>query len=221
MLPTSFINYWKPKLGNTLRLTAYDGIIVIVQLERIDGEIYLANGWEEFFYHHNLQDGYVVVFESNENSMLNMRIFDHSRVEITYGSNYEVDDDDLNMDNPAFEVKLSLDHNNHREIIVYTKKVCKTSFAKTCAKCSNPRLFTSLLGYHRKFKRKWYLTDLDDRNTPSEKRQENVEKSIHTNSLEENPLPPANRALFKSSNDASNSNVTSDINPFAPKQKIE
>ncbi|XP_022862082.1 uncharacterized protein LOC111382368 [Olea europaea var. sylvestris] len=86
--------------------------ITTVQLERIEGEIYLANGWEEFFDHHNLQDGYVVVFESNGNSMLNMRIFDHSRAEITYDSNYEVDDDDLNMDNPAFELKLTLDHNN-------------------------------------------------------------------------------------------------------------
>ncbi|CAA2986583.1 ATP-dependent DNA helicase PIF1-like, partial [Olea europaea subsp. europaea] len=117
MLPTSFINYWELEIGNTLRLTAYGAIIVTVQLERIDGEIYLANGWEEFFDHHNLQDGYVVVFESNGNLMLNMRIFDRSRAEITYGSNYEVDDDDLNMDNPAFEVKLTLDHNNHREIV--------------------------------------------------------------------------------------------------------
>ncbi|XP_022862882.1 putative B3 domain-containing protein Os03g0621600 [Olea europaea var. sylvestris] len=120
-----FYQSLEPELGNTLRLTAYDGITVTVQLERIDGEIYLANGWEEFFDHHNLQDGYVVVFESNGDSMLNMRIFDHSRAEITYSSNYEVNDDDLNMDNSAFEVKLTLDHNNHREISIPGSTMCQ------------------------------------------------------------------------------------------------
>lgn len=45
MLPRSFVNYWRQELSDTIRLSSYDDIIVTIRLERIDGKIYLANGW--------------------------------------------------------------------------------------------------------------------------------------------------------------------------------
>ncbi|XP_022853329.1 B3 domain-containing transcription factor VRN1-like [Olea europaea var. sylvestris] len=85
MLPTSFINDWRQQLGDTIQVTAYDGIIVTIKLERVGRKIYLADGWEQFFDHHNLQDGYVLVFKYNGNSTLNMTIFDHSGLELKVG----------------------------------------------------------------------------------------------------------------------------------------
>ncbi|CAA2965506.1 Hypothetical predicted protein, partial [Olea europaea subsp. europaea] len=63
-------------------------------------------------------DDFVVVFEYNENSTFNMRIFDHSRSDVTYGSDVE-EDEALHLDNPAFEITLTLNQNNHREIVGY------------------------------------------------------------------------------------------------------
>ncbi|XP_022849853.1 B3 domain-containing transcription factor VRN1-like [Olea europaea var. sylvestris] len=118
MFPTSFVNCWRQELGDRVRLTSYDGIIVTIQLQTIDGEIYFTNGWEQFFDHHNLQDVFVVVFGYNGNSTFNMRIFDHSRSEVTYDSDIE-EDEALYLDNPVFEITLTLNQNNHREIAGY------------------------------------------------------------------------------------------------------
>ncbi|XP_022883870.1 uncharacterized protein LOC111400712 [Olea europaea var. sylvestris] len=105
------------KLGDRVRLTSYDSTIVTIQLQTIDGETYLTNGWEQFSDHHNLQDGFVVVFEYNGNSMFNMRIFDHSRSDVTYGSDFE-EDEALHLDNLAFEITLMLNQNNRLEISI-------------------------------------------------------------------------------------------------------
>ncbi|CAA2957481.1 B3 domain-containing transcription factor VRN1-like, partial [Olea europaea subsp. europaea] len=116
MLPGSFVNDWRHQLGDTIQITAYDGIIVTIQLERDNGRIYFADGWEQFFDHHNLQDAHVLVFEYNGNSIFNMTIFDHYGLEITYDSDVPEEHNVSHTDNPAFEITLTPHQNSHREI---------------------------------------------------------------------------------------------------------
>ncbi|XP_022881912.1 B3 domain-containing protein At4g01580-like [Olea europaea var. sylvestris] len=86
LLPRSFVECSGRDLGDTVRLTGYDGIICNIQLERADDNIYLGTGWPQFFDHHNLEDGYVLVFEYNGNSTFDVSIFECSGVEVTYES---------------------------------------------------------------------------------------------------------------------------------------
>ncbi|XP_022868083.1 B3 domain-containing transcription factor VRN1-like, partial [Olea europaea var. sylvestris] len=111
MLPTSFVNDWRQQLGDTIQITAYDGIIVTIKLERVNGKIYLVDGWEQFFDHHNFQDGYILVFEYNGNSTLNMTVFDHSGV--IYDSDEESQEGNTS-DNPIIEIILTPRLNSHR-----------------------------------------------------------------------------------------------------------
>ncbi|CAA2979834.1 B3 domain-containing transcription factor VRN1-like [Olea europaea subsp. europaea] len=115
MLPRSFVNDWRHQLGDTVRVTAYDGIIVTIRLERDNGRIYFEDGWEQFFDHHNLQDAHVLVFEYNGNSTFNMTIFDHSGLEVTYDSDVPEEYNASHTDNPAFEITLTPHHNSHQE----------------------------------------------------------------------------------------------------------
>ncbi|CAA3004582.1 Hypothetical predicted protein, partial [Olea europaea subsp. europaea] len=57
------------------------------------------------FDHHNLHDGYVLVFEYDEKSTFNMTIFDHSGSEVTYDFDIpeEEDNDTSHTDNPVFK----------------------------------------------------------------------------------------------------------------------
>ncbi|XP_022899195.1 B3 domain-containing protein At4g01580-like [Olea europaea var. sylvestris] len=116
MLPRFFINDWRHQLGDTVQVTAYDGIIVTIRLERDDGRIYFADGWKQFFDHHNLQDAHVLIFEYNGNSTFNMTIFDHSRLEVTYESDVPEEYNVSHTDNPAFGITLTPHHNSHRKI---------------------------------------------------------------------------------------------------------
>ncbi|XP_022865614.1 B3 domain-containing transcription factor VRN1-like [Olea europaea var. sylvestris] len=115
MLPTFFVNDWRQKFGDTIEVTAYDGIIVTIKLERVDGKIYLADGWEQFFDYHNLQNGYVLVFEYNDNVTLNMTIFDHFGLEVTYDSDEESQEGNIS-DNSIFEIILTPRFNSHMKI---------------------------------------------------------------------------------------------------------
>lgn len=163
MLPRSFVNDWRHQLGDTARVTAYDGIIVTIRLERDNGRIYFADGWEQFFDHHNLQDAHVLVFEYNENSTFNMTIFDHYGLEVTYDSDVLEEYNASHTDNLEFEITLTPHHNSHREIvsvifnisfyihffhinliqrsIIYSFMVFQDisrQFSRYLAKCSNP-----------------------------------------------------------------------------------
>ncbi|XP_022891622.1 B3 domain-containing protein At4g01580-like [Olea europaea var. sylvestris] len=117
MLPRSFVNNWRHQLGDTVRVIAYDGIIITIRLERDNGRIYFADGCEQFFDHHNLQDAHVLVFEYNGNSTFNVTIFDHSGLEVTYDSDVPEEYNASHTDNPAFEITLTPHHNSHREIV--------------------------------------------------------------------------------------------------------
>ncbi|XP_022843462.1 B3 domain-containing protein Os03g0212300-like [Olea europaea var. sylvestris] len=106
ILPRSFVNDWRHQLGDTIRL------------ERDNGRIYFVDRWEQFFYHHNLQDAHVLVFEYNGNSTFNMTIFDHSRLEVTYDFDVPEEYNVSHTDDPEFEIALIPHHNNHREICI-------------------------------------------------------------------------------------------------------
>ncbi|XP_022854625.1 B3 domain-containing protein At4g01580-like [Olea europaea var. sylvestris] len=113
MLPRSFVNDWRQQLDDTVRVTAYGGIIVTIRLERDNGRIYFADGWEQFFDHHNLQDAHVLVFECNGNSPFNMTIFDHFGLDVTYDSDVPEKYNTSHTDNSAFEITLKPHHNSH------------------------------------------------------------------------------------------------------------
>ncbi|XP_022875833.1 B3 domain-containing transcription factor VRN1-like [Olea europaea var. sylvestris] len=147
ILPTSFVNDWKQQLCDAIQVTAYDGIIIVtIKLEIVDGKIYLADGWEQFFDHHNLQDGYVLVFEYNGNFKLNMTIFDHFGLEVTYDSD-EKGQEGNTSDNPIFEITLTprLNRSDPRF----------SAIVEICAQHSDPRFSASKLGHYHKFKTKW------------------------------------------------------------------
>ncbi|XP_022893836.1 B3 domain-containing transcription factor VRN1-like [Olea europaea var. sylvestris] len=114
--PNHFVNDWRHQLRDTVRVTAYDGIIVTIQLERDNGRIYFANGWEQFFNHHNLRDAHVLVFEYNGNSTINMTIFDYSGLDVTYDSKVPKEYNVSHTYNPVFEITLTPHHNSYREI---------------------------------------------------------------------------------------------------------
>ncbi|CAA3029642.1 B3 domain-containing transcription factor VRN1-like [Olea europaea subsp. europaea] len=116
MLPRSFVNDWRHKLGDTIQVTAYDDIIVTIRSERDDGRIYFADGWEQFFDHHSLQDAHVLAFEYNGNSTFDITIFDHSGLEVTYDSDVPEEYNVSHTNNPAFEITLTPHHNSHRKI---------------------------------------------------------------------------------------------------------
>ncbi|XP_022873109.1 B3 domain-containing protein At4g01580-like [Olea europaea var. sylvestris] len=112
----SFVNHPGHQLTDTVRLIGYETIIANIRLERVDEKIYLAGGWEHFFYHHNLQDGYLLVFEYNENSTFNVMVLDHSGQEVIY--NFDIlEKDTLLIGNLVFEVTLAANHNDHRKIV--------------------------------------------------------------------------------------------------------
>ncbi|XP_022841837.1 B3 domain-containing protein Os03g0212300-like [Olea europaea var. sylvestris] len=100
--------------------SGYDGIIATIQLEIVDNEIYLTGGWELFFNHHNLQDGYVIVFEYIGNSTFKVSIFDASRLEVTYDT-YHSDPEVVKKEtfytgNPVF--RLTFRYNDNCKIYV-------------------------------------------------------------------------------------------------------
>ncbi|XP_022852284.1 putative B3 domain-containing protein Os03g0621600 [Olea europaea var. sylvestris] len=116
--PQNYNTRLRHQLGDTVRVTAYDGIIVTIRLERDNARIYFADGWEQFFDHHNLQDAHVLVFDYNGYSTFNMTIFDHSGLEVTYDFDVPEEYNVSHTDNPAFEITLTLHHNSHREICI-------------------------------------------------------------------------------------------------------
>lgn len=116
MLPRSFVECSGRDLGDTVRLTGYDGIICNIQLERVDDNIYLGAGWPQFFDHHNLEDGYVLVFEYNGNSTFDVSIFECSGVEVMYESDM-FDIETSRTGNPIFRVTLEANRDGHRKIV--------------------------------------------------------------------------------------------------------
>ncbi|PIA59307.1 hypothetical protein AQUCO_00400299v1 [Aquilegia coerulea] len=55
-----------------------------VELKKIDGSVYLQNGWLEFVDHHSICAGHVLVFRYNRKSRFDVLIFDMSCSEIDY-----------------------------------------------------------------------------------------------------------------------------------------
>ncbi|XP_022883698.1 putative B3 domain-containing protein Os03g0619850 [Olea europaea var. sylvestris] len=110
MIPKAFAKDWRHEFGDTVRVIAYDGIIATIKLETVNGKFYLTDEWEQFFDHHNLHDGYCLIFEYIENLTFNVIIMDDSGLEVKYEwdvSEEGEESNNSNMDNPIFEVKLT------------------------------------------------------------------------------------------------------------------
>ncbi|XP_022853334.1 B3 domain-containing protein Os03g0619800-like [Olea europaea var. sylvestris] len=121
MIPRAFVKDWRHEFDDTVRVITYDGIIAIIKLETVNGKFYLTDGWEQFFDHHNLYDGYCLIFEYTGNSTFNVIIMDDYGLEVKYESDVSEEGEEINnsnIDNPVFEVKLTPRKYGHRKIYI-------------------------------------------------------------------------------------------------------
>lgn len=80
--------------------------------KKIDDNTYVAAKWPQFFYYHNLQNGYIIVFEYNKNSTFDVSIFDHFAIEVMYESDM-FEEETSGSGNPVFRITVEANRDGH------------------------------------------------------------------------------------------------------------
>ncbi|KAK9993955.1 hypothetical protein SO802_023658 [Lithocarpus litseifolius] len=85
-LPEKFVREYGNKLSNVATLTAPNGSIWQVRLEKANNNIWFRGGWRDFVDYHSINYGYFLVFKYKGNSKFHVLVFDMTATEIEYPS---------------------------------------------------------------------------------------------------------------------------------------
>lgn len=86
MIPRKFIKIFGKNFDHRIHLSAPNGSVWSIDLEKHNGEIWLQNGWPEFANFYSIRYGHLLVFQYQEDSKFKVLIFDQSAAEIEYPS---------------------------------------------------------------------------------------------------------------------------------------
>jgi hypothetical protein len=122
-------------LSDVATLTAPNGHLWQVGLEKGNKEIWFHDGWQEFMEYHSIHYGYFLVFRYEGNSKFHVLVFDNTATEIQYpwSKDYELEDpvdiidlddetksrhDKLNENEMPHSDELPAKHEENREMLV-------------------------------------------------------------------------------------------------------
>jgi hypothetical protein len=117
-------------LSDVATLTAPNGHLWQVGLEKGNKEIWFHDGWQEFMEYHSIHYGYFIVFRYEGNSKFHVLVFDNTATEIQYPRSkdceliIDLDDatksrhDKLNENEMPHSDELSAKHEENREMLV-------------------------------------------------------------------------------------------------------
>ena len=84
MIPVKFVMEFGDELSDVATLTAPDGHLWQVGLEKKERKIWFHDGWQEFMEYHSIHYGYFLVFRYEGNSKFHVLVFDNTATEIRY-----------------------------------------------------------------------------------------------------------------------------------------
>ncbi|KAE8077337.1 hypothetical protein FH972_015909 [Carpinus fangiana] len=134
-IPVKFVMEFGDDLSDVATLTAPNGHLWQVGLEKCNKEIWFHDGWQEFMEYHSIHYGYFLVFRYEGNSKFHVLVFDNTATEIHYpwSKDCELEDpvviidlddatkprnDKLNENEMPHSDELSAKHEENREMLV-------------------------------------------------------------------------------------------------------
>lgn len=86
MFPRKFVKKYGTNLDSRITLNAPNGLAWPVNLEILEGDVWLQDGWPEFARFYSIQFGHLLVFKYRGHCNFKVRVFDPSSTEIEYPS---------------------------------------------------------------------------------------------------------------------------------------
>ncbi|XP_038707772.1 B3 domain-containing transcription factor VRN1-like [Tripterygium wilfordii] len=86
-IPGKFAKRYGDELSSTVKLTASDGTVWLVELVKADNKLWLDKGWQEFVENYSIRVGYFLVFRYEGSSDFKVYVFDLETSEIKYPCN--------------------------------------------------------------------------------------------------------------------------------------
>ncbi|XP_042495556.1 B3 domain-containing transcription factor VRN1-like [Macadamia integrifolia] len=83
-IPIEFVRKFGEDLSDSAVLKVPNGNEWVVELKKIEGEVWFHNGWHRFLEYHNISVGYFLVFRYDGDSNFHVLIFNHNACEIKY-----------------------------------------------------------------------------------------------------------------------------------------
>ncbi|XP_059435271.1 B3 domain-containing transcription factor VRN1-like [Corylus avellana] len=133
-IPVKFVMEFGDELSDVATLTAPNGHLWQVGLEKDNREIWFDDGWQEFMEYHSIDYGYFLVFRYEGNSKFHVLVFDNTATEIQYpwGEDCELEDpvDIIDLDDATKSRHENLNENEmpHSDELV-GKRFCGGSSA--------------------------------------------------------------------------------------------
>ncbi|XP_059428682.1 B3 domain-containing transcription factor VRN1-like [Corylus avellana] len=172
-IPVKFVMEFGDELSDVVTLTAPNGHLWQVGLEKHNMEIWFDDGWQDFMEYHSIHYGYFLVFRYEGNSKFHVLVFDNTATEIQYSWNkdFELEDavdiidlddatksshDKLNENEMSHSDELSAKHEENREMLVGKRFFGESSAegreraieAAKMLKPTNPSFMTFVRPYH-------------------------------------------------------------------------
>ena len=118
-LPEKFVKEYGNKLSRVTTLTAPNGSIWQVRLEKANNNIWFCGGWRDFVDYHSINYGYFLVFKYKGNSKFHVLVFDMTATEIEYPSNRDKKrQGNLNENEMSTSRELCVKHDVDTELII-------------------------------------------------------------------------------------------------------
>jgi hypothetical protein len=131
MIPVKFVMEFGDELSDVATLTAPNGHLWQVGLEKENREIWFDDGWQEFMEYHSIHYGYFLVFRYEGNSKFHVLVFDNTATEIQYtlSKDWNLKDpvDKSKENEMSNSDKLSPKHVEGRERAVQAAKMLKST----------------------------------------------------------------------------------------------
>ncbi|KAK2440853.1 B3 domain-containing transcription factor VRN1 [Trifolium repens] len=171
-IPNKFTKSHGVGLSNPVLIKSPDGIKWKVYWEKINGEIWFENGWEDFTQNYSLQQGCLVVFEYKEGtSKFHVLILGQNAVEIDYGpSCHTYDDENKNIDHSddesveILDEKDNVDHSDDESVMILDELSSPRPHKKVRGETENTTKRTSSLNWPKEAKAQKVTSKFNSRN---------------------------------------------------------
>ena len=118
-LPEKFVREYGNKLSSVTTLTAPNGSIWQVRLEKANNNIWFCGGRRDFVDYHSINYGYFLVFKYKGNSKFHVLVFDMTATEIEYPSHRDKKrQGNLNENEMSTSRELCVKHEVDTELII-------------------------------------------------------------------------------------------------------